>query len=69
MFDLKAMNVTAERLLIIMLVFGAADWMGSKLTGSTPSDSHFFLLAGLLTALAVVDHLHGIRRALEEREK
>jgi hypothetical protein len=62
-------NASAERLLVIMIAFMAVAWLGGKLAGTEATNGEYLALAGLLIALALVDHLHGIRQALEGQKK
>jgi hypothetical protein len=62
-------NASAERVLVIAAALMTATWIGGKLSGSTLSNSDYFWIAGMVISLAVVDHLHAIRKSLDRQGK
>jgi hypothetical protein len=61
-------NASAYRTIIAIAVVATVTWLGDLATGQTTSASSAYYGAALLVVYVVVDHLHGIRAALNRLE-
>lgn len=58
-------NVTADHVLRVVIGLTLATWIVGKVSDAPSTTGDYFYPSGLVMSLVVIDHLHGIRRALE----
>ena len=58
-------NLSPRQVLYRVIGFMAATWTGGLLTGRQTTDGELIGIAAIIVSYAALDHLHGIRRAVE----
>ena len=62
-------NASPQKVLYVAVAFMAVTWIGGKLSGTPASDTELIGLASIVVVYAILDHLYGIRRAIEQQNR
>jgi hypothetical protein len=56
------------RVLVVAVGYGLVSWLVDTIIGTGAGESSFLLIMAVPVAYALIDHLHGIRAALNRLE-